>query len=142
MGGPARAVALLDGGVDVFWRGSTSPHYVWAAFFVPGRRARGPVRLNGSISLSPWPVAAAGTAGVFFRGTDGSLWVIPGRSGGGWAAPVRMRMGKLAAGPFAAVGTGTNQYEVFWRGPGGSLRETTLSGRGWTPAQDLHGQVG
>jgi len=142
MGGPARAVALQDGGVDVFWRGSTSPHYVWAAFLAPGRRTRGPVRLNGSISLSPWPVAAAGTAGVFFRGTDGSLWVIPGRSGGGWAAPVRMRMGKLAAGPFAAVGTGTNQYEVFWRGPDGSLRETTLSGRSWTPPQDLHGQVG
>lgn len=141
LGGQAQAVALLSGAVDVFWRGSTSPHYVWAAFLVPGRAIRGPVRLNGSISLSPWPVAAAGTAGIFFRGTDGGLWVIPGHSGGGWAAPVRMHMGGLTAGPFAAVGTGTNAYEVFWRGPGGRLRAARLSGDRWTGPQNLHGRV-
>ncbi|MDQ2875689.1 MAG: hypothetical protein M3Y33_13215, partial [Actinomycetota bacterium] len=132
--------ALPSGAVQVVWRGSTAPHHIWSAFLTPGRRAAGPRDLGGSVSGSPWPEAAQGTARVFFRGTDGRMWQLTYRTDGRWHPPARLALGQLGAAPFSAGGTGSGPFEVFWRGTGGALWAASDAGS-WTGPQRLGGHI-
>lgn len=140
LGGAPRATALPSGAVQVVWRGSTAPHHIWSAFLAPGRRAAGPRDLGGSVSGSPWPEAAQGTARVFFRGTDGRMWQLTYRTDGRWHPPARLALGQLGAAPFSAGGTGSGPFEVFWRGTGGALWAASDAGS-WTGPQRLGGHI-
>jgi Domain of unknown function (DUF1906) len=140
LGGAPRATALPSGAIQVVWRGSTPPHHVWSAFLVAGQKAQGPRDLGGSVSGVPWPAAAQGTVRIFFRGTDGQMWQLTYRTSGRWHPPARLALGKLAAAPFSAGGTGSGPFEVFWTGSAGALWAASDSGT-WTGAQRLGGHV-
>jgi hypothetical protein len=140
LGGTPRATALPNGAAQVVWRGSTAPHHIWSAYLVPGARAAGPRDLGGSVSGTPWPEAAQGTARVFYRGTDGRMWQLTYRKDGRWHPPARLALGKLGAAPFSASGTGSGPFEVFWRGTGGALWTASDAGT-WTGAQRLGGHI-
>jgi hypothetical protein len=142
LGGAPHASALPGGAVDVVWRGSTAPHHVWSAFLAPGRPAQGPRDLGGSVSGTPWPVAAEDTIAVFFRGTDGGLWHLAYRSGGTWHQPARLPMGVLGGAPFSAVGMGGGPFQLFWKGVRGGLWAASSSGQDWAGPQPLGGHVG
>ncbi len=86
LGGAPHAVALPSGEIDVFWQGQTKPPAIWAAV-LRGRHVRGPSRQGGRVSGQPWPVVAAGTERILYRGGDGRLWVLSRRPGGRWAPP-------------------------------------------------------
>ena len=141
LGGPPRATALPSGAAQVVWRGSTAPHHVWSAYLVTGHRAAGPRDLGGSVSGTPWPEAAGGTARVFFRGTDSRMWQMTYRKAGRWHPPARLALGKLGSAPFGAGGTGSGPFQVFWQGTGGALWAASDAGH-WTGAQRLGGHLG
>jgi Domain of unknown function (DUF1906) len=140
LGGAPRATSLPSGAAEVVWRGSTAPHHVWSAFLAPGDRPAGPRDLGGSVSGTPWPEAAQGTARVFYRGTDGAMWQLTYRTDGRWHPPARLALGQLGAAPFSAGGTGGGPFEVFWRGTGGGLWAATDAGS-WTGPQRLGGHI-
>jgi hypothetical protein len=140
LGGAPRATTLPNGAIQVVWRGATRPHHLWSAFLVAGRRAQGPRDLGGSVSGIPWPAAAQGTMRIFFRGTDGRMWQLTYRTSGRWHAPARLALGKVAAAPFTAAGTGGGPFEVFWRGSAGALWAASDPGT-WSGPQRLGGHV-
>ena len=141
MGGAPRATALPSGAIDVVWRGSTSPHHVWSAFFAAGHRPRVPRSLGGRISGAPFPAAAQNTARVFFRGARGRLWQLTYSGAGRWRAPAQVTGQKLGSAPFAAAGMGGGPFEVFWKGVHGGLWAASASGARWQGPQSLGGHV-
>jgi hypothetical protein len=143
LGGPPHAVALPGGEVDVFWRGSTSPHQIWSAELAPGRAVIGPRRAGGTISGQPWPVASGGSEGVLFRGTDARLWLIRRSDGGTWSAPVRLTgTGEVATSPMVTAGPHSVPLEVFWMGAKSRLWAAQLTlPAGWGKSADLGGSV-
>ncbi len=143
LGGAPHAVALPSGEIDVFWQGKTKPSAIWAAV-LRGRHLQGPSRQGGVISGQPWPVLAAGTERVLYRGRDGRLWDLSRTARGRWAQPgVASPAGSLRSQPFAAVGASAAPLEVFWIGADGHLLTAglTRSGR-WERPIDLGGRVG
>jgi hypothetical protein len=143
LGGPPHAVALPGGEVDVFWRGSTSPHEIWSADLVPGRAVAGPLPAGGRITGQPWPVASGNSEGVLFRGTDARLWVVRRSDGGRWAAAVRLTgTGEVATSPMVTAGPHSVPLEVFWTGSKNKLWAAQLRLPGnWGKPADLGGSV-
>ncbi len=142
LGGAPQAIALPSGEIDVFWTGDTSPHHIWAAFIAPGQRVRGPEGVGGVISGQPWPVVAADSEVVLFRGADGNLWELSRRADGHWSSPVRIgQLGELLSAPFTAVGDTSDQLVAFWLGSGGILWTSAKRNRNanWEPPKDLGG---
>jgi Domain of unknown function (DUF1906) len=145
LGGAPQAVALPDGQIDVCWQGYTSPRNIWAAFISPAGRARGPVKLGGTLSGQPWPVVADGGEVVLFRGADGVLQMLARKSNGRWSGPlVVSKQWVLESPPFAAAGQPGEALDVFWLGKGGMLwtgRKSSRYGK-WLGPVDLGGRAG
>jgi hypothetical protein len=140
LGGPPLATAQASGAIEVFWKG-TDQHHVWAAFGGPGGW-HGPRGLGGFVSGTPWPVTAAGTVRVLWRGRGGRLWELRRKQNGGWGAPVPVRrITGLRSGPFAAAGSAGSPVEIFWRGRRGRLWSASRSGHGWTRPRSHGGRV-
>ena len=137
MGGPPHAVQLPDGETDVFWRGKI-PHSIWSAQIAPDQRVRGPQNLGGQVSGAPWPVLAAGTESVLFRGPGGQLWQVP-RTRHGWGTPARIpSVAGLTSAPFAASGGTSAPLQLFWTGSHARLWSARFTaGTGWEPPVDL-----
>jgi hypothetical protein len=142
LGGAPRAIARPNGEIDIFWRGFSRPHAVWAAVVTAGGLVRGPKDLGGQVSGRPWPVFAAGAERVFFAGPRSDMWVLR-LFGSRWGHGVRAaRIGHLTSGPFAASGGSNAPLELFWRGAGDRLWSARYAGPGgWQRLIDLGGKV-
>lgn len=147
LGGAPHPIVLASGEIEVFWRGRTKPSAIWAAPLrgrrVRGRRVRGPMRQGSLISGEPWPVVAAGTDWILYRGSDGRLGDMVRTSSGRWAR-------SYAAGPaisprsqpFAEASAPGAPLEVFWTGANGHLMTAALTKSGhWQRPVDLGGKV-
>jgi hypothetical protein len=141
MDGAPYAIELPDGETDIFWRG-LAPHHIWSAVITRGQRVLGPTDLGGQLVGSPWPVVAAGSDAVLFRGPRGQLWELR-RTGGRWSSAQRIGVAHgLHSGPFAASGGAGSPLELFWTGPGGNLwAERYTPQAGWEQPVDLGGKV-
>ena len=130
LGGAPHPVVLPSGEIEVFWRGQTGRSVIWAAA-LRGRRVRGPLRQRGLISAQPWPVVAAGSDWILYRGGDGRLRDMVRTSSGRW---VRSDEASPAISPrsqpFAAVGATGVPLEVFWTGANGHLLTAGLTKSG------------
>jgi hypothetical protein len=141
MGGPPLAIGLADGETDIFWRGQ-APHEIWSAVITGGQRVLGPRDLGGSVIGSPWPVTAAGSAAVLFRGPRGQLWELR-RSGNRWSGAVRIAVVHgLDSEPYAASGGAGSPLQLFWTGSSGMLWSARYTPQaGWEQPVDLGGLV-
>jgi Domain of unknown function (DUF1906) len=141
MDGPPHAIELPDGETDIFWRG-LAPHHIWSAVITRSQRVLGPRNLGGRLIGSPWPVSAAGSDAVLFRGPRGQLWELR-RSGSRWSGAIRVGVAYgLDSGPFAASGGAGSPLELFWTGLKGRLwSERYTPQAGWGQPVDLGGQV-
>jgi hypothetical protein len=141
MDGPPHAIGLPDGETDIFWRG-LAPHQIWSAVITRGQRVLGPRDLGGRIVGSPWPVVAAGSGAVLFRGPRGQLWELRLR-GGRWSGAVRIGgVHGLGSEPYAASGGTGSPLQLFWTGSNGFLwSERYTPQAGWGQPVDLGGQV-
>jgi hypothetical protein len=98
------------------------------------------------MTSAPWPVSAAGSVRVLWRGRGDQLYSlshVPGKLWGavGWAGPARLRMGRLATAPFAAAGGIATDIQAFWRGPHGGLWTASVGRHtgGWQGPTGLGG---
>ncbi|HEY2640347.1 MAG TPA: glycoside hydrolase domain-containing protein [Streptosporangiaceae bacterium] len=143
LGGAPQAVALPSGEIDIFWRGKTRPIAIWAAV-LRGHQVSGPARQGGLVSGDPWPVVAACTELILYRGRNGRLWAFSRLPGGLWAPPsVASTTGSPRSQPFAATGPPGAPLEVFWTAADGHLLAAGLTKSGhWERPVDLGGSVG
>ena len=142
LGGAPHPVVLPSGEIEVFWRGQAKPSAIWAAA-LRGRRVRGPLRQGGLISGEPWPVVAAGTDWILYRGSDGRLWDMARTHTGRWARSYAVSPAiSSRSQPFAVAGATVMPLEVFWTGANGHLLTAALTKSGhWRRPVDLGGQV-
>ncbi len=142
LGGAPHPIVLPSGEIEVFWRGQTKPSAIWAAA-LRGRRARGPLRQGGLISGEPWPVVAAGTDWILYRGSDGRLWDMTRTSSGRWTRSYAASPAiSLLSQPLAVAGASGMPLEVFWAGSNGHLLTAALTKSGhWRRPVDLGGTV-
>jgi hypothetical protein len=141
MDGAPLAIELPDGETDVFWRG-LAPHHIWSAVITRRQRVLGPSDLGGRLVGSPWPVVAAGSDAVLFRGPRGQLWELR-RTGVKWSSAERIGLVHgLDSGPYAASGGASSPLQLFWTGLDGKLwTERYTSQTGWEQPVDLGGRV-
>ncbi len=134
LGGAPQATAQANGDIEVYWAGSGSP-YLWEGFFTPGTGWRGPRDLGGKVQSQPWPVTAAGTVSVLWRGPGHQIDITrhrPGRNWNvlSWQAPASAKLGFAGSAPFATVGS--HQVQAFWRGKGGAAWTAAVAGLPWS----------
>jgi Domain of unknown function (DUF1906) len=141
MGGPPHAIGLPDGETDIFWRGQ-APHEIWSAVITGSQRVLGPRDLGGRVIGAPWPVVAAGSDAVLFRGPRGQLWELH-RSGNRWSRAVRIGVVHgLDSEPYAASGGEGSPLQLFWTGSNRMLWSARYTPQaGWERPVDLGGQV-
>lgn len=142
LGGAPLAVAQPTGEIGVYWQGSADTH-LWEGYYQPGHGWRGPVSLGGTLTSGPWPVAAAGTVRVFWRGQRGQLYVDKHRAGvswgaAGWDGPLALKVPALIAKrPFAAAGPAGGVAWAFWWDTASRLWASSLAHGGWTSPNGL-----
>ncbi len=136
LGGAPQATAQRSGDIEVYWHGLGNP-YLWEGFYRPQGGWRGPRDLGGQLRSAPWPVTAAGTVSVLWRGPGHQFGFTAHRRGAKWNAltwqpPEQASVGWIGSPPFAAVGGPGTALRVFWRGRGDSLWTSARVGQGWT----------
>jgi len=141
LGGQPQATAQPNGDIQVYWHGAGNSR-VWEGFYRPGTGWRGPRDLGGQVQSVPWPVTAAGTVRVLWRGPGHTLGSIIHRSGGGWnlagwQRPALAHLGWLGSAPFAAVGGPGDPLRVFWQGRKGALWTVGLTHGAWSRPSKL-----
>lgn len=120
IGSEPRAVAQLDGVIDVFWHGSADDH-LWHAEFLPGSGWFGPQRLGGALESYPVPVLSSpGMTSVLWEGKDKSLWWVRRGLSGRWSPPRRLGFGPLGGQPVATA-QASGGIQVYWHGAGHSV---------------------
>jgi hypothetical protein len=142
LGGGPDATGGVDGTIDVLWNGTVKARAsLWQATYTAGSGWGSQSLLAAGVASEPFAVApTAGSADVFWMGTNGGLWWAA-RQGGIWQTAVPLATGKLASGPFAAA-QGNGMIDVFWRGLADSgLWQARYSGS-WVGPVDLGGSVG
>ena len=142
LGGGPDATGEVNGTIDVFWNGTVKARAsLWHATYTAGSGWGSQSLLAAGVASEPFAVApTAGSADVFWMGTNGGLWWAA-RQGGAWQNAVPLATGKLASGPFAAA-QGNGMIDVFWRGLADSgLWQARYSGS-WVGPVDLGGSVG
>jgi lysozyme len=149
-GGGALAALVSDpsvvspgaGRIDAFWRGGDG--HLWATTFTGGWFGSGtwsvPAALGvGLIESAPRAVSPAqGLIDVFWKGSDGGLWVA--RDNGGWSGAMPLNTGVVGGNPVAAS-AGQGSDTVFWRDAAGGLWADTGASWGWSGAQRLSSGV-
>lgn len=126
------------GHIDAFWEGEDQN--LWYAAFSAGWFGGGSWSVPVSLGMGPLgsePGAASPAPGlidVFWKGSDGGLWVD--RYNGRWSGPTPLDSGAVGGNPVvASAGQGTDT--VFWRDQSGALWEDTGASWGWSGAQAL-----
>jgi hypothetical protein len=137
--GPLTAVAQENGTEDVF--GKLSNGHLGHVWYVNGYW-NGPQELEGGLASSPSAVQAQpGHIAVFWKGSEGNLWMGSSESTGQWSGAKSLGMGTLGSGPHA-IGQSNGTIDVFWGGGGGGLFHAYGSiGGGWTGPQSLGGAL-
>ena len=64
--------------------------------------------------------AKPGHIAVFWKGSEGNLWMGTSESTGQWTAAKSLGMGTLGSGPHA-IGQSNGDIDVFWGGKDGPL---------------------
>ncbi len=114
LGGAPRAVVLPGGEIDVFWQG-LGLRRVWSIALLPDGDASRPTVPGGAYGAGlAWPVLAAGSEWLLFRGPHNGLLTMTKPANGPWLSARWAGISGLAAAPFAAVGPESGALEVFW----------------------------
>ena len=131
-------VSSGPGRIDAFWEGTDGN--LWQVTYTAGWYGSGtwsaPVSLGlGPLGSEPEAVSPGpGLIDVFWKGSDGSIWVD--RFNGTWSGATPLGSGAITGNPVAvsaAVGSDT----VFWRSATGDLWQDTGASWGWTGPQQL-----
>ena len=126
------------GHIDAFWEGEDQN--LWYAAFSAGWFGGGSWSVPVSLGMGPLgsePGAASPAPGlidVFWKGSDGGLWVD--RYNGRWSGPTPLDSGAVGGNPVVAS-AGQGSDTVFWRDQSGALWEDTGALWGWSGAQAL-----
>ncbi len=131
-------VSSGPGQIDAFWEGED--HNLWYSAFAGGWFGDGtwsaPVSLGvGPLGSQPRAVSPArGFVDVFWKGSDGGLWVD--RYNVGWSGAMPLNTGAIGGNPVVAS-AGQGSETVFWRDAFGDLWSDTGAASGWWGAQRL-----
>ncbi|MFI5286147.1 MAG: GH25 family lysozyme [Candidatus Dormibacteria bacterium] len=131
-------VSFGPGQIDAFWEGED--HNLWYSAFAGGWFGDGtwsvPVSLGvGPLGSQPRAVSPArGSIDVFWKGSDGGLWVD--RYNIGWSGAMPLNTGAVGGNPVVAS-AGQGADTVFWRDAAGDLWSDTGAASGWWGAQRL-----
>jgi lysozyme len=137
MADPA-VVSSGPGQIDAFWEGED--HNLWYAAFTAGWFGGGtwspPISLGlGPLGSEPRAVSPGpGLIDVFWKGSDGGLWVD--RYSGGWSGATPLGTGGVGGNPVVAS-AGLGSDTVFWRDASGDLWADTGASWGWSGVQRL-----
>jgi lysozyme len=137
MADPA-VVSSGPGQIDAFWEGED--HNLWYAAFTAGWFGGGtwstPISLGlGPLGSEPRAVSPGpGLIDVFWKGSDGGLWVD--RYSGGWSGATPLGTGDVGGNPVVAS-AGQGSDTVFWRDASGDLWADTGASWGWSGVQRL-----
>ena len=140
------AVSAGPGWIDAFWKGEDGN--LWYTRFTGGWFGGGtwsaPVSLglgSPSAPLGSVPRAVSPSPGlidVFWKGSDGGLWVD--RFNGGWSGATARNTGPVVGNPVVASAS-PGADTVFWRNASGGLCTETGASWGWSGAQCLTSAV-
>jgi GH25 family lysozyme M1 (1,4-beta-N-acetylmuramidase) len=131
-------VSAGAGQIDAFWKGEDG--HLWQTRFTGGWFGSGtwsaPAALGvGVIGSGPRAVSPApGLIDLFWKGSDGSLWVA--RDNRGWSGATPLNTGAVGGNPVAAS-AGQGSDTVFWRDASGGLWADTGASWGWSGARRL-----
>jgi len=127
-----------SGRIDAFWEGED--HNLWYTAFSGGWFGTGtwsaPVSLGlGPLGSQPRAVSPGpGFLDVFWKGSDGGLWVD--RYHSGWSGATPLNSGAVGGNPVVAS-AGQGSDTVFWRDASGDLWADTGTSMGWSGAKRL-----
>jgi hypothetical protein len=141
--GVLSGVAQENGTIDVF--GRLENGHLGHTWYVPaasGGYWNGPQELEGGVASAPSAVQAQpGHIAVFWKGSEGNLWMGSSESTGHWTVAKSLGMGTLGSGPHA-IAESNGTINVFWGGGGGGLWHAWGSiGGGWEGPQNLGGAL-
>jgi lysozyme len=131
-------VSSGPGRIDAFWEGED--HNLWYDAFTAGWFGSGtwstPISLGlGSLGSEPRAVSPGpGLIDVYWKGSDGGLWVD--RYSGGWGGATPLGTGGVGGNPVVAS-AGQGSDTVFWRDASGDLWADTGASWGWSGVQRL-----
>jgi lysozyme len=131
-------VSAGAGRIDAFWEGED--HNLWYSAFTGGWFGSGTWSAPTSLGLGPLgslPRAvspALGLIDVFWKGSDGGLWVD--RYSAGWSGATPLNTGAVGGNPVVASAR-QGSDTVFWRDASGGLWADTGASWGWSGAQRL-----
>ncbi len=131
-------VSSGPGQIDAFWEGED--HNLWYDAFTAGWFGGGtwstPISLGlGPLGSEPRAVSPGpGLIDVYWKGSDGGLWVD--RYSGGWSGATPLGTGAVGGNPVVAS-AGQGSDTVFWRDASGDLWADTGASWGWSGVQRL-----
>ncbi len=126
------------GMIEAFWEGAD--RNLWQSTYTGGWFGNGTWSAPASLGLGPLGSAPSavspgpGLTDVFWKGTDGGMWVD--RYTGTWSGPAPLDSGGVGGNP-ATVSAEPGADTVFWRDASGDLWEDTGASWGWTGAVRL-----
>lgn len=138
--GPPQAVPLASGWIDLFWRRSQIPRYIYFAALRPGGPASVPAIPGNAFGLGqPSAAVAAGSEWILFRGRLGGLRQVHLQADGTWSGSTWVRgVAGLYSAPFAAAGPASGPLDIFWVGSDGNLWfEQFTQASGWSHSSRL-----
>jgi Domain of unknown function (DUF1906) len=89
---------------------------------------------GGTSQASPGVTNSAGSAAVFYQGSDDQLWEDSSNQAGGWT---RADLGGYLTSAPSVVQVGADQLDVFYRGRGGWLWQLIRTSNGWRAPRQL-----
>jgi lysozyme len=131
-------VSSGPGQIDAFWEGEDNN--LWYDAFTAGWFGGGtwstPISLGlGPLGSEPRAVSPGpGLIDVYWKGSDGGLWVD--RYSGGWSGATPLGTGGVGGNPVVAS-AGQGSDTVFWRDASGDLWADTGASWGWSGVQRL-----